>query len=384
VTVEPLSLLLDALRGAQAVLILPHNDPDPDAIAGAVALRHLIQLCLGVQSEIAYKGIIGRAENKALVRELGDPLHPLWPSDLEREVAIVLIDTRPGAGNNALPPGRKATVVIDHHSAPPADVVSSPDSDTRANEAYTERGASDVEACAEFADLRPEIGAISTILTEYIQSAGIELPSALATALFYGIKTDTRGLSRGASQADVDAYFYLQKRADLDVLASIERAQVPREYFQSLVATLRAARRYDHLLVSYLGKLSYPDLVAEMADLLLRLEGIRWVLCMGAHEGVLLLSVRTRLAYGADRLIHHIVGPQGTAGGHGSMSGGQIPLEGLEPDQADELHQADGLRQLIRTVKQRALYHLGIEPEGDGEPLIACPSRSADKKRLLE
>ena len=196
------------------------------------------------------------------------------------------------------------------------------------------------------------------MLTEYIQSAGIEPPPMLATALFYGIKTDTRGLSRGASQADIDAYFYLQQRADLEALARIERAQVPREYFQSLVAALRAARRYDHLLVSYLGTLSYPDLVGEMADLLLRLEGIRWVLCMGVHDDVLLLSVRTRLAHGAAGLIRHIVGPQGTAGGHGSLAGGQMPLEGADAEQ------------LARTVLQRALYHLEIEVDGDAEPLI--------------
>lgn len=350
--VERLNLLLDALRGAQAVLILPHNDPDPDAIAGAMALRHLIRVILDVQSEIAYKGIIGRAENKALVRELGDILHPLWPSDLEQEAAIVLIDTQLGAGNNALPRGRCATIVLDHH--PVYEHVSG---------ACSEEGRLED---ASFVDIRPEIGAISTMLLGYFEAAQLELPPSLATALFYGIKTDTRGLSRGASQADVDAYFYLQQRADLEMLARIERAQVPPEYFQSLVAALQAARRYDHFLVAYLKEMSYPDLGAEMADLLLRLEGIRWVLCMGVHDQVLFLSVRTRLAHGAARLIRHIVGPQGTAGGHGSLAGGQIPLDGADPDQ------------LAHTVTHRALYHLEIESPETSERLIVCPSPIAE------
>jgi nanoRNase/pAp phosphatase (c-di-AMP/oligoRNAs hydrolase) len=345
VTVERLELLLEALRGARAILILPHNDPDPDAIAGALALRHLIQHCLDIQSEIAYKGIIGRAENQALLRELGGSIHPLWPSDLEQKVTIALIDTQPGAGNNALPAGRTAAIVLDHHpihgDATLADTC---------------------EACladVSFADIRPEIGAISTVLLEYLQVGEVELSAPLATALFYGIKTDTRGLSRGASQADVDAYFYLQQRADLEMLARIERAQVPRAYFQSLVTALQAARKYDHFLVSYLGQLSYPDLVAEMADLLLRLEGIRWVFCIGVHDGVLMLSVRTRLAQGAARLIRYVVGPQGTAGGHGSLAGGQIPLDGQDADK------------LARTVIQRALYHLGLDSRGEGERLVA-------------
>ena len=367
VSVERLNLLLDALRGAHAILILPHNDPDPDAIAGAVALRYLLQTCLDIQSEIAYKGIIGRAENKALVRELGDPLHPLWPSDLEQEAMIALIDTQPGAGNNALPPGRRATVVLDHHIGYPGHAAQAalPNSDDQGRRDIDQHGTG-VEARAEFVDVRTDVGAISTMLTEYVQSAGIEPPPTLATALFYGIKTDTWGLSRGASQPDLDAYFYLQQRADLEMLARIERAQVPREYFQSLVAALQAARRYDHLVVSYLDSMSYPDLAAEMADLLLRLEGIRWVLCVGIHDDVLMLSVRTRLAHGAAGLIRHIVGTRGTAGGHGSMAGGQIPLEGADPDQ------------LARTVTQRALYHLEIEVDGDGELLTVCPSSTAE------
>ena len=141
---------------------------------------------------------------------------------------------------------------------------------------------------------------------------------------------------------------------------------MPREYFERLVATLRAARIYDHLLVSYVGAMSYPDLVAEMADLLLRLEGIRWVLCMGVHDDTLILSVRTRLVHGAAGLIRHIVGPQGTAGGHGALAGGQIPLNGAAPGP------------LARKVVQRALYHLEIEADrlhpGDeeGERLIPC------------
>jgi nanoRNase/pAp phosphatase (c-di-AMP/oligoRNAs hydrolase) len=348
VTAERLNLLLDALRDVQSVLILTHNDPDPDAIAGAVALRHLIERCLGIHCEITYKGLIGRAENKALVRELGDPLHPLWPSDLEQKAAIALVDTQPGAGNNALPPGRKATVVFDHHPV------------------YEEACAARLVEAA-FVDLRPEMGAISTMMLEYLLAAEIEPPPPLATALFYGIKTDTRGLSRGASQADVDAYFYLQQRVDLEMLYAIEQAQVPPEYFQVLVAALRAARRYDHLLVAYVNQMDYPDLVAELADLLLRLEGIRWALCMGVYDEILMLSVRTRLAEGAAQLIRSIVGPQGTAGGHGSLAGGQISLEGADPDQ------------LARTVTQRALYHLGITadklgPGGElGERLIVGP-----------
>jgi nanoRNase/pAp phosphatase (c-di-AMP/oligoRNAs hydrolase) len=196
-----LDLLFEAMGGADRVLILPHNDPDPDAIASAVALRHLLAEKLGVEGYIVYRGIIGRAENKALVRYLDHPLHRLANSDLRQSVPIALVDTQPGAGNNALPHGSEAAIVLDHH---------------------TWREAT---AKARFADVRPELGATSTILMQYLENAGIEPSPQLATALFYGIKTDTMGLGRGAGPDDVAAYFHLQPRIDVGAWL---RSSVPR------------------------------------------------------------------------------------------------------------------------------------------------------------
>jgi nanoRNase/pAp phosphatase (c-di-AMP/oligoRNAs hydrolase) len=333
-TQERLDSLLEATGGARRVLILPHNDPDPDAIASAVALRYLLAEKLGVEGYIAYRGIIGRAENKALVRYLDHPLHRLAGSDLRQAVSIALVDTQPGAGNNPVSPQSSVAIVLDHH---------------------TWREAT---AAVHFADVRQELGATSTILTEYLQAAGIEPDPPLATALFYGIKTDTMGLGRGASPADAAAYFYLQPRVDVEALVKIERAQVPVEYFVQLAAALQATRVFDGVVISYVGPMSHPDMTAEMADLLLRLEGARWVICMGAHNEELILSVRTRTRRGeAGGLAQRIVEHWGSAGGHGTMAGGQIPLKGENPEQ------------MARQLGQRALEYLKI-PEAAGRPLV--------------
>ncbi|HXW01543.1 MAG TPA: DHH family phosphoesterase, partial [Anaerolineae bacterium] len=118
---ERLELLLKAVGDAGNILILPHNDPDPDAIASAVALQYLLAESLQVKASIAYKGIIGRAENKALVRYLGHPLHTLTDADLSRPMPVALVDTQPSTGNHALPRTRTAAIVIDHHPLREAD-----------------------------------------------------------------------------------------------------------------------------------------------------------------------------------------------------------------------------------------------------------------------
>jgi nanoRNase/pAp phosphatase (c-di-AMP/oligoRNAs hydrolase) len=327
--------LLEAVDGVQSVLILPHNDPDPDAIASSVALRDLLAQKAGVEGHIAYKGIIGRAENQAMVRYLNHPLQRLTGSNLRQGWPVALVDTQPGAGNNALSAHLAPTLLFDHHPL------------------------REETASAAFADVRPGVGSTSTLLVEYLQAAGIEPSPPLATALFYGIKTDTLGLVRGASPADVAAYFYLQPRIDVEALVEIERAQVPADYFGRLDAALHAAQVYDHLIISYIGPMRRPDLAAEMADLLLRLQGMRWAICMGMYKSELILAVRSQSRrIGAGQLVRAIVGDEGTAGGHGTMAGGHVPLRGQSPER------------LADVLAQRALQQLGISESIASKPLL--------------
>ncbi len=334
-TSEQLDALLEATSGAERILILTHNDPDPDAISSAVALRYLLVKRQNAQIKIAYRGIIGRAENKALVQYLDHPLQQFTRADLTPPVAVALVDTQPGAGNSPLRQPTDVTVVIDHHFWHP---------DT---------------AASRFADVRPDVGATSTILTEYIRSAGADLPVSIATALFYGIKTDTMGLGRSGAKADIEAYAFLVPRSDSRALFEIERAQVPADYFKSLVDTVQATRIYRDVLIAFVGRMKYPDLAAEIADWLLRMEGIQWVICFGAHKENLNIAIRTRnLRGGAVDLALAVVGNNGTAGGHGSMAGGQIYLNGRDPEL------------LAHQINQAVLAYFNISPEETSRSLL--------------
>jgi nanoRNase/pAp phosphatase (c-di-AMP/oligoRNAs hydrolase) len=331
---ERLKALLATIESVDELVIMPHNDPDPDSIAAAVAMRYLVGEMLGIECRILYRGIVGRAENKALLHYLGNPLSRLPVADPCPPLPLALIDTQPGAGNNSLSQDCDLRMVLDHH--PHRE-------ETRQ---------------VPFSDVRPGMGAASTMLTEYLRAAGITPPAWLATTLFYGIKTDTMGLSRGTCQDDVEAYFYLQPLIEIDALAQIERAQVPPQYFRSLVAALQAARIYDNLLLSYVGRLAYPGLAAEMADLMLRLEGTEWVVCYGAYEEELILSIRTTQDSKADQVVQQIVGELGTAGGHGALAGGQIPFIDQDPDD------------LAHDLREHILSTLGLPEEMEGRPLV--------------
>jgi nanoRNase/pAp phosphatase (c-di-AMP/oligoRNAs hydrolase) len=288
------------------VLIISHENPDPDSLASGKALAYLLEKLWGIPSRLLYSGLVARAENKAMLRILT----PEWDyieelSNLDQYSTIAMVDTQPGAGNNNLPDGIMPGIVIDHHLP-------------------LREGLQTVR----YFDVRPEVGATASIIYQYLESARIMVEADLATAIFYGIQTDTRSLSRSASQVDQNVYFKLLSMLDHGKLTRIEQAGLPRDYYRAFSQGLKASRIFGSAVVAYLGELHRPDFIAEMADLLIRLEGARTVLCSGYHGSTLYLSLRTELnGEDAGFLIQRIIISPGKAGGHGAMAGGQVPID---------------------------------------------------------
>jgi nanoRNase/pAp phosphatase (c-di-AMP/oligoRNAs hydrolase) len=186
---------------------------------------------------------------------------------------------------------------------------------------------------APVADVGGEIGATSTLVVEYFRASGLPMPPQIATALYYGIKADTRDLGRQTTPADVDAYLWLFPMVDKDALAQIEHPRLPVEYFRLYHAAIERALLYEHAVVCDLGEVYAPDMVAEVAERFLFLEDVKWSLAFGEYENQLYFSLRTSdRRMNAGRLIRDVIEEKGgSAGGHGTMAGARIPLRGLGP-----------------------------------------------------
>ncbi len=296
-----LSRALELVRSKKSLLIYMHDNPDPDALAAALGLKHVVEHATPCRATLALGGIVGRAENRAMVEALKIPLvsiEELKPADYG---ALAIVDSQPGTGNNSLPAGRAVDIVIDHHP-PRAESESSP-----------------------WCDIRPQLGATSTIVLEYLRERHAPLDAALATGLFYALRTETRDLGREATEFERAAYLFLVPLVDHNLLFRISHPKVPREHFAALDRALRSAQVHGDLVAVNLGALSYPDLVAEVADLLLSFEKARFVLCCGRYAGRAYLSLRTDAAEGrAGTLMRQLIDTQGAAGGHGTMAGGRL------------------------------------------------------------
>lgn len=308
---ERLEALGRAFEGARRVIVMTHDNPDPDALASAFALVRLAREFTKATATIAFGGIVGRAENRAMIEVLRLPVQPADGLSLGERDCVALVDTQPLTGNNSCPRGWRPAVVLDHHR----------------RRAATRRAA--------FADVRPSYGATATILTEYLRAAAIPMTGALATALFYGIQSETQDLGREAAPADVEASLFLYPRVQKHLLSEIRHAHLPRGYFRALHQALGRARIRGRAVVVSMGDLAYPDLVAELADLFLRLEKIDWSVCVGRFEDDILLSIRAADPQAqASDVIRAAVGRRGFAGGHDMIAGGRVPVGDLTEEDA--------------------------------------------------
>jgi nanoRNase/pAp phosphatase (c-di-AMP/oligoRNAs hydrolase) len=298
-----LEKLHDLVRGKRKVLIVTHNHPDPDALASAYALKYLLQSKWKVGSIVASSGVVGRAENRAMIRHLKIDLRSLSDINLKNFSTIALVDTQPGAGNNSLPKSVVPDIVIDHHVP------------IRAKSRN-----------AKYYDIRTDYGSTSTILAEYLRDAGIEeVDRKVATALLYGVRSDTRDLGRGVSPKDIDACMYFYQRVLFRLLSQIEHPEVPRDYLSILEKAIRNARIYRDVVTLDLGHVEHLEIIAEMADLMVRVEGVKWVLSVGEFVGDVYFSLRTKKKRGsADRIAQRMVSGLGSGGGHEMMAGGKV------------------------------------------------------------
>jgi nanoRNase/pAp phosphatase (c-di-AMP/oligoRNAs hydrolase) len=302
-----LDRLIQYARSHKRALILTHDNPDPDSIAAGVALAHLLEKLAGVEAIVAYGGIVGRAENRALIRVLRLPVIPVSRVVFDDHDLICMVDTQPEQGNHSLPARHFPDVVIDHHPERPDSHL------------------------APISDVGGPIGATSTVVAEYFRASGLKLSAQVATALFYGIKADTRDLGRQTTKQDVDAYLWLFPLVDKDALAEIEHPKLPEEYFRLYHTAIERAVVYDDAVVCDLGEIYAPDMVAEVAERFSFLEDVKWSLAFGEYEDAIYYSLRTSdRRMNAGRLIREVIEAKGgSAGGHGTMAGARLPVKEL-------------------------------------------------------
>lgn len=282
------------------LLILLHDHPDPDSIASALALRVLLKRNRQTAIIGHFGERISRPENVAMIEILEIELENLKPENLTEFDSIALVDVQPPYFGNIL---NNVDSVIDHH--PHTSTYNS-----------------------KFAEIIAEEGATSTILTKYLRAAQIDISERLATALLYGIKTDTVLLNRDANPDDVEAFTFLYPHANLGLLRRIERAEIPSDEVKCFGQALADHWISNSIFFVNLGRVTREYLVPKMADLGIQVKGVEWSVAFGVvGKTHLVISVRN-VGYikSAGRIVREMFKDIGSAGGHRSAAKAVISL----------------------------------------------------------
>jgi nanoRNase/pAp phosphatase (c-di-AMP/oligoRNAs hydrolase) len=286
--------------GERKIHILLQHDPDPDAIGSGLALRELLGRNRPTTPIVTF-GEVTRPENLAMIRLLDIQIDRISHEDLHKDdAALVLVDVQPPYFDRPL--GR-VDVVVDHHPKR-------------------------VAFRARFADLRTNYGATSTIFTEYLRAVDMEPSQRLATALLYGIKTDTLFLERGSNLADLSAFTYLYRFANKAMIARIERPALPREDLEALGRALSRLQLEKGVAVIHMGEINREDVIPQMAEFCLQIEGVEWGVVSGLVKDRVVISVRN-VGYvkSAGEIMKRLFDDIGSAGGHRAMAKAVIPLD---------------------------------------------------------
>ncbi len=313
-------------ESASRILILMQDDPDPDAIASALALRTLLGRNR-TGAPICTFGTITRPENITMCEILDIDVEPITTREMHGFDRVAMVDVQPSFLEERFV---EVDLVIDHH--PVEEPVR-----------------------ARIRDVRPSYGATSTILVEYLRAADVKTTQRLATALLYGIKADTLGLERGGTRADLDAFTYLYLLANHNALRRIERPALGEAALDALAAGLAKRKIVKGVFFSHLGPVATADLIPQFADFGLQAKSVEWSVVSGVVGDDVHVSVRS-VGYvrSAGDVTRAAFGDLGSAGGHRTMAKAVVPLTALVGPEG-----ADPARCQERLV-QRFLRALGL------------------------
>lgn len=287
---------------------------DPDALASALALKRLFHNFTKTV-KIYRINEVTRPDNLAMIRYLRIPTYLWQPERASSFTALALIDSQPS--HNPAFADLVYSLVIDHHPFTHLTDSIAPDA---------------------FCDIRPGIGATSSIMTQLLRGLRIRPGPLLATALLYGIRTDTGTFERSGSEEDLQAYQWLSHYADNNLLRRISRS----EYLRSWLPFF--SRAFRNMMdckaqgaYAPLNEIRSADLIVAVADFFTKVHGLRWVVVSGVLENQVVVVFRGDGTRDMGRFSEACFQDAGTAGGHRNMARAEFPLsavpEGMKPSE---------------------------------------------------
>jgi nanoRNase/pAp phosphatase (c-di-AMP/oligoRNAs hydrolase) len=287
---------------ADRVLILLHNEPDPDALAAGLALRNVLRRTRTTAIIGALQGVT-RPENVRMADLLDIQVENITPAEFTSFDRIATVDVQPHYFGGLLP---RVDLVVDHHPEQPG---------------YT----------AVFKDIRANYGSTCTILTEHLRAVDVNISERTATAMLYAIKSDTLFFARHTNRVDLEAFTFLYPLADAALIRKMEGAEITLERLGYVNRATQNGIMREQVFSAFVGEAPREDFIPYTADFFLQLEDVKWTIIAGIVGSSVVVSVRN-LGYSrnAGEFVKRWFGDIGNAGGHRAMAKAVVPLPRFE------------------------------------------------------
>jgi nanoRNase/pAp phosphatase (c-di-AMP/oligoRNAs hydrolase) len=326
------------LSDADRILILLHNEPDPDAMASGLALRTLLRRTKATAVIGALEGVT-RPENVRMANLLDISVETISRDAIEDFDRIAMVDVQPHYFEGL----DRVDLVIDHHPE---------------QHGYN----------AVFKDIREDYGSTCTILTEHLRAVDADISERTATAMLYAIKSDTLFFNRQANRCDIEAFSYLYPLSDATLIRRMEGAEITAERLRFVVKATELGRMEDQVFAAFIGNVPREDVIPYVADFFLQLENVRWTAIAGVLNGTFVMSVRNLgYAKNAGDFVRRYFAELGSAGGHRAMAKAIVPMDAFrlrfgdltDRQIADKIHEliATFLRESGSTEKKKEPVH---------------------------
>jgi nanoRNase/pAp phosphatase (c-di-AMP/oligoRNAs hydrolase) len=314
------------LSDAERVLILTHNDPDPDALASGLALRNVLRRNKQTAIIATLQGVT-RPENLRMINLLDIHVEIIKPADVAGFDRIAMVDVQPHYFSGEID---RVDLVIDHHPEQPG---------------YS----------AVFKDIRDDYGSTSTILTEHLRAVDANISERTATAMLYAIKSDTLFFNRQANRVDIEAFSYLYPLADAALIRKMEGAEITTERLEYILRARQNGVMSEQVFCAFLGATPREDFIPYVADFYLQLEDVKWTIVAGIVNDSLIMSVRN-LGYSrnAGEFVRKYFADIGSAGGHRAMAKAVVPLAAFRAKFGNL--QADGFTERVLAMALEFLH----------------------------
>jgi len=325
------------------IIVQCHDNPDADAIASGYALYQYLKRN-GKEVRLIYSGrsVIRKSNLVIMVRELEIPIEHVRNTERESPAELlVTVDCQYGEGNVTLYPAQ-TVAVIDHHRVSRKMPVLS--------------------------EIQSNLGACATLLWNMLKEEGIDVneDEKLATALYYGLFTDTGGMEVIYHEKDME----LRDNAKYDegLLTKLRNANISIEELETAgAALLRCDYNEQYRFAVVKSGPCDPNVLGLISDMVLEVDAVDVCVVFSVLSNGVKLSVRSCLEeVKANELAAKLCMGMGSGGGHHIKAGGFMQMG------------------LLTKAYEEYCRKIGTEPrmELDEMGLLEQPSMSAIKSYL--